>query len=76
VQDWAGRRRHTLERLVGQPIRPVELDDDRLGIVLRRLSRTKAHHPRAPDAGSFGAVVRGRLQDGRSGDAGGPCGAR
>src|SRR5216684_2625204 len=40
VQDWAERHQQTLERLVGQPIRTVEFSDDRLGIVLRRLSRT------------------------------------
>lgn len=40
VEDWAWRHRRTLERLVGQPIRQVEFNDDRLGIVLRRLSRT------------------------------------
>ena len=40
VQDWAERHRQTLERLLGQPIRSVEFSDDRLGIVLRRLSRT------------------------------------
>ena len=42
VQDWAWRHRRTLECLVGQPIRRVEFNDDRLGIVLRRLSRTSA----------------------------------
>ena len=40
VQGWAERHRQTLERLLGQPIRSVEFDDDRLGIILRRLSRT------------------------------------
>ena len=40
VQDWADRHRQVLERLVGQPIRAVEFSDDRLGIVLRRLSGT------------------------------------
>jgi transposase len=40
VQDWAERHRQTLEQLLGQPIRSVEFTDDRLGIVLRRLSRT------------------------------------
>jgi transposase len=42
VQDWVECHRHTLERLIGQPIRPVECNDDRLGIVLRRLSDTQA----------------------------------
>lgn len=40
VQDWAEHHRQSLERLLGQPIRAVEFGDDRLGIVLRRLSRT------------------------------------
>jgi transposase len=38
VQAWADRLRHTLETLVGQPIRPVEFGDDRLTLVLRRLA--------------------------------------
>jgi transposase len=38
VEDWANKHNHTLEQLVGQPIRQVEFSDDRLGIVLRRLS--------------------------------------
>jgi transposase len=42
VQGWAERHQHTLEGLIGQPIRPVECNDDRLGIVLRRLSNTQA----------------------------------
>jgi len=42
VQDWVERHRNTLERLISQPIRPVECNDDRLGIVLRRLSNTQA----------------------------------
>lgn len=40
VQGWAERHRHTLERLLGRWIRRVELNDDRLGIVLHRLSHT------------------------------------
>lgn len=42
VQDWVEHHQHTLERLIGQSIRPVECNDDRLGIVLRRLSNTQA----------------------------------
>lgn len=43
VQQWADQRQQTLERLVGQPLRRgVELNDDRLGIVLRRLSQDAA----------------------------------
>ena len=41
VQDWVEGHQHTLDRLIGQPIRPVECNDDRLGIVLRRLSNTQ-----------------------------------
>ncbi len=39
VEEWAGRHREVLQRLIGQPIRQGEFNDDRLGIVLRRLSR-------------------------------------
>jgi transposase len=42
VQDWAERHRETLQRLLGQAIRAVEFDDDRLGIVLRRLSQSRS----------------------------------
>jgi transposase len=38
VQEWANDNAHTLEQLLGQPIRQVEFDDDRLGGVLHRLS--------------------------------------
>jgi transposase len=38
VQAWADRLRHTLEALIGQPIRPVEFSDDRLTLVLKRLA--------------------------------------
>ena len=40
VQDWAMRHQHTLEAIIGQPLRPVEFSDDRLSIVLRRLHDT------------------------------------
>jgi len=39
VEDWAEKHKHTLEQLVDQPMRQVEFNDDRLGIVLRRLSQ-------------------------------------
>ena len=39
VQEWADRHRLTLERCIGKPFRSVEFSDDRLGILLRRLSR-------------------------------------
>ena len=38
VQAWAEKLRHTLEALIGQPIRPVEFGDDRLTLVLKRLA--------------------------------------
>ena len=37
VQDWAQSHQHTLEAIIGQPLRSVEFSDDRLSIVLRRL---------------------------------------
>src|SRR4051794_8276159 len=42
VQAWADGLRHTLEALVGQPIRPVDFSDDRLTLVLKRLADTAA----------------------------------
>jgi transposase len=42
VQAWADGLQHTLEALVGQPIRPVEFSDDRLTLILKRLADTAA----------------------------------
>jgi len=42
VQEWAQRHRLTIERFVGLPLRPVEFNDDRLGIVLHRFAETRA----------------------------------
>jgi len=42
VQEWAQRHQRTLESLLAQPIRDVEVNDDRLGIVARRLSQSDA----------------------------------
>lgn len=42
VEEWAWQHRQTLERLLEQPIRRTDFTDDRLGIVLHRLSRTAA----------------------------------
>ena len=40
VQKWAEQHQHTLEKLLGRPIRPnVELNDDRLEGLLLRLSK-------------------------------------
>jgi len=44
VQEWADGLHHTLETLIGQPIRPVEFSDDRLTLVLNRLSDPDAWH--------------------------------
>jgi transposase len=44
VQQWVDRLRHTLETLIGQPIRPVEFSDDRLTLVLQRLSDPEVWH--------------------------------
>jgi transposase len=44
VQPWVARLQHTLETLIGQPIRPVDFSDDRLALVLKRLSNTAAWH--------------------------------
>ena len=38
VRDWAGGLSHTLCQLLGQPIRPVDFSDDRLGALLWRFS--------------------------------------
>ena len=38
VRDWANGLPHTLAHLLGHPIREVECSDDRLGVVLYRLS--------------------------------------
>ena len=37
VQEWVESLQHTIETLIGQPIRPVEFSDDRLTLVLKRL---------------------------------------
>ena len=38
VRDWASDLHHTLESVTGQSFRPVEFTDDRLTLVLQRLS--------------------------------------
>lgn len=38
VRDWANGLAQTLPHLLGQPLRPVDFSDDRLGALLRRLS--------------------------------------
>jgi len=42
VQGWADGLHHTLEALIGRPIRPAEFSDDRLTLVLHRLSDPEA----------------------------------
>src|SRR6478672_9599807 len=44
VQSWVDRLRPTLETLIGQTIRPGEFNDDRLGLILKRLSHEPAWH--------------------------------
>jgi transposase len=48
VRDWANGLPHTVEHLLGYPIREVEFSDDRLGGVLARLS----------DDATWGAIER------------------
>jgi transposase len=38
VQNWAQSHHHTLQTLIGQPLRPIEFSDDRLSILLRRFA--------------------------------------
>lgn len=49
VQDWVNGLHHTLETLIGQPIRAVEFSDDRLTLVLNRLSDPDGWHEREAD---------------------------
>src|SRR5262249_42167419 len=42
VQEWVESLQHTLETTIGQAIRPVDFSDDRLTLVLKRLSDTPA----------------------------------
>src|SRR5512135_2518450 len=44
VQEWAESLKHTLVTLIGQPIRLVEFSDDRLTLVLERLSDLAVWH--------------------------------
>jgi transposase len=44
VQEWVESLQHTIEVLIGQPIRPVEFSDDRLALVLKRLSDLPLWH--------------------------------
>ena len=38
VRDWVADLHHTLESVTGQPFRPIDFIDDRLTLVLQRLS--------------------------------------
>jgi transposase len=38
VQQWVDRLQYTLETLIGQPIGPGDFNDDRLSLILKRLS--------------------------------------
>jgi transposase len=42
VEEWTQGLPHTLSHLLGQPLRPAEFSDDRLGILLRRLQELDA----------------------------------
>ena len=42
VEGWAKDIAHTLEQMLGQPIREIEFSDDRLGNLLRRFSDDEA----------------------------------
>jgi transposase len=44
VQQWVDRLQHTLETLIGQPIRSVDFSDDRLTLVLKHLSDLPVWH--------------------------------
>ena len=44
VQEWVDSLEHTIEALIGQPLRPVEFSDDRLSLVLKRLSDLAVWH--------------------------------
>jgi transposase len=45
VQDWAHTLPHTLATLLGQPLRPTDLSDDRLAELVRHLSLPAIWHP-------------------------------
>jgi transposase len=49
VQEWSDGRHHTLEALIGQPLRPVEFSDDRLTLVRNRLSDPQVRHESEAD---------------------------
>jgi transposase len=44
VEEWTQGLHHTLSHLLGQPLRPAEFSDDRLGILLRRLQELDDWH--------------------------------
>jgi transposase len=44
VQHWVDRLQYTLETLIGQTIGPCDFNDDRLSLVLKRLSHEPAWH--------------------------------
>ena len=43
VQEWAAKRLHLFQTLLGQPFRPHECSDDRLSILLKRLQAADWH---------------------------------
>jgi transposase len=44
VEEWSQGLPHTLSHLFGQPLRPAEFSDDRLGILLRRFQELDDWH--------------------------------
>src|SRR4051794_35670231 len=44
VEEWTQGLHQTLSHLLGQPLRPAEFSDDRLGILLRRLQELDDWH--------------------------------
>jgi transposase len=44
VRQWVASLQHTIETLIGQPVRPVDFTDDRLTLVLTRLSDLTIWH--------------------------------
>lgn len=56
VEEWVNQHRETLSRLTGESLRDVvEFSDDRLGLVLRRLSQIEQWHA-CEDALSKGVI--------------------
>jgi transposase len=57
VQEWVENRRHLLSELCGQTFRRENFSDDRLALVLRRLSDLEKWHGIEHELWTFAAVV-------------------